>query len=127
MMSTPTSPKTVPTAFIVPSKPEAEVKASIESLLQKRFETQPHIKTAGSCFKALPDGTPAWKLIEVAGLRGAKAGGVEISEKHANFLLNTDKGTFQDVLSLAKIIKERVPQIAGIEMRLYGEDGTIAS
>jgi UDP-N-acetylmuramate dehydrogenase len=73
----------------LPSKPEADVKAEVERLLKKRFETQPHIKTAGSCFKALPDGTPAWKLIEAAGLRGHKIGGVQIAEKHANFLIPT--------------------------------------
>ncbi len=112
-------------AMTVPSRPEAEIKADVESLLKKRFETQPHIKTAGSCFKALPDGTPAWKLIEAAGLRGKKIGGVQISEKHANFLLNVDKATFKDVTEITELIKKDVPQIAGIEMRLYGENGKI--
>lgn len=109
----------------VPSKPEAEVKATVEELLKKRFETQPHIKTAGSCFKALPDGTPAWKLIEAAGLRGKKVGGVQISEKHANFLLNVEKATFKDAIEITELIKKEVPQIAAVEMRFYGEDGII--
>lgn len=111
----------------VPVKPEAEVKAEIERLLQKRFETQPHLKTAGSCFKALSDGTPAWKLVEAAGLRGKRIGGVQISKKHANFLLNVDKGTFADVRGIASLIRTEVPQIAGIEMRLYGEDGKLVA
>jgi len=109
----------------VPSRPEAEVKAEVERLLKKRIETQPHLKTAGSCFKALPDGTPAWKLIDAAGLRGTTIGGVQIAEKHANFLLNVNKGTFQDALAVTKLIREKVPQIAGIEMRFYGEDGVL--
>ncbi len=109
----------------LPARPEAEVKADVERLLQKRIETQPHLKTAGSCFKALPDGTPAWTLIDAAGLRGFKTGGVQIAEKHANFLLNVGQGTFQDALALTQEIRKRVPQIAGIEMRLYGEDGSL--
>ncbi len=109
----------------IPSRPAADVKAEIERLIKKRIETQPHIKTAGSCFKALPDGTPAWQLIEKAGLRGKKIGGIQISEKHANFLLNVEKGTFTDALAITKLIRENVPQIAGIEMRFYGEDGRI--
>lgn len=111
----------------VPSRPGAEVKTEVERLLQKRFETQPHLKTAGSCFKALPDGTPAWQLIDKAGLRGTKIGGIQIAEKHANFLLNIEKGTFDDVLKITALVKEKVPEIAGIEMRLFGDDGRIAS
>ncbi len=111
----------------VPSRPAAEVKAEIERLLKKRIETQPHLKTAGSCFKSLPDGTPAWKLIDQAGLRGTKIGGIQISEKHANFLLNVEKGTFEDAVNATKIIRKKVPQIAGIEMRFFGGDGGIAA
>ncbi len=111
----------------VPSRPAADVKAEVGALLKKRIETQPHLKTAGSCFKALPDGTPAWKLIDAAGLRGTRVGGIEISQKHANFLLNVDKGTFEDALNATKLIRDKIPQIAGIEMRFYGNDGKLAA
>jgi len=108
-----------------PERSEAEVKAEIEHLLKKRMETQPHMKTAGSCFKALPDGTPAWKLIEAAGMRGQQFGDVQISEKHANFLLNVGKASFQDILSATRAVRHRVPEISAIEMRLYGNEGKI--
>lgn len=124
---TPTPPLIWAVDLEVPSRPEADVKAEVEKLLKRRFETQPHIKTAGSCFKALSDGTPAWKLIDAAGLRGHKEGGVQIAEKHANFLLNVEKGTFADVVRLTDLVKKKVPQIAEIEMRLYGEDGRIVA
>jgi UDP-N-acetylmuramate dehydrogenase len=110
-----------------PSKPGAEVHDEVERLLKKRIETQPHIKTAGSCFKALPDGTPAWKLIDAAGLRGKQIGGVQIAEKHANFLLNVNQGTFEDAMNVTKMIRDAVPQIAGIEMRFYGENGKLVA
>ncbi|NOS67272.1 MAG: UDP-N-acetylmuramate dehydrogenase [Candidatus Peribacteraceae bacterium] len=111
----------------IPTRSEPEVKAEIERLINKRIETQPHIKTAGSCFKSLPDGTPAWQLIEKAGLRGTKIGGIQISEKHANFLLNVEKGTFEDALAMTNLIQKQVPQISGIEMRLFASDGRIAA
>lgn len=109
----------------VPSRPAAEVKAEVEALLQRRIETQPHLKTAGSAFKSLPDGTPAWKLIDEAGLRGARIGDLEISTKHCNFFTNAGKATFDDVLKMTALIREKVPRIEGIEMRLYGHDGKI--
>lgn len=109
----------------IPTRPAGEVKAEIERLIKKRIETQPHLKTAGSCFKSLPDGTPAWQLIDKAGLRGTKIGGVQISEKHANFLLNVEKGTFEDAVKMSELIREKIPEIAGVEMRFYGENGLL--
>lgn len=113
------------TTLRVPKRPAAQVKADIEKLLQRRLETQPHIKTAGSCFKSLPDGTPAWQLIDEAGLRNLRVGNISISEKHANFLINNGNGTFEDILSMAQEVKAAVPRLPHIEMRLYGEDGHI--
>ncbi len=115
------------TTLTLPSRPQAEIMAEVERLLQKRIATQPHLKTAGSCFKATSDGTPAWQWIDKAGLRGQKVGEIQISEKHANFLLNTDRGSFVDLVALTKKIRAAVPAIVGIEMRLYGEDGKIVA
>ncbi|MBI5156027.1 FAD-binding protein [Candidatus Peregrinibacteria bacterium] len=108
-----------------PPRPKVEVLTEVEHLLKKRFETQIHGKTAGSCFKSLPDGTSAWQLIDAAGLRGLRCGDVQISEKHANFLLNAGTGTFRDVLSVIGTVREKEPRLAEIEMRLYGKDGCI--
>lgn len=111
----------------VPQRPTDEVQAEVQRLLQRRLDTQPHVKTAGSCFKALPDGTPAWKLVDAAGLRGKTIGGIQIAEKHANFLLNVGNATFADTLEMTALIRRSVPQIAGIEMRLYGNDGQLVA
>lgn len=107
----------------IPSRPSSEVKAEIESLLKKRIETQPHIKTAGSCFKAVGK-TPAWKLIDAAGLRGFKVGDVEIAQKHANFLLNTGRATFEDVVTLVKNVKKAMKEELDVEMRFIEDDGS---
>jgi UDP-N-acetylenolpyruvoylglucosamine reductase len=50
-----------------------------------------------------------------------------VSEKHANFLLNINRGTFADTLEIVRRIRETAPQIAGIEMRLYDEHGKLAA
>lgn len=109
----------------VPSRPQAEVEAEVQRLLQKRIETQPHLKTAGSCFKTVGD-TPAWKLIDAVGLRGHTIGGVEIAEKHANFLLNKGGATYEDAKAIVNLAREKVAEHLEVEMRFIEPDGTLA-
>jgi len=108
--------------LIVPRGDPDTIKANIQTLLQKRIETQPHVRTAGSCFKAVGD-TPAWKLIDAAGLRGLKVGDIEISPKHANFLISGENPTFSDAMEVITRVKKAVPEGLEVEMRCYGEDG----
>jgi len=108
----------------VPSRESHEIKADIESLLQKRIETQPHVKTAGSCFLSIDKETPAWKLIDEAGLRGEKVGGIRISEKHANFLINEGEATFEDAKAAVKKVEDAVEKPLQVEMRFVQEDGS---
>src|SRR3989344_765384 len=109
--------------FAAPAGDPDAIRQNIERLLQKRIETQPHTKTAGSCFKAV-GGTPAWQLIDAAGLRGNKIGNVQISEKHANFLINEGGATFADTVALIEKVKGSVEEPLEVEMRLIREDGT---
>ena len=107
----------------IPKRAAQEIQADVEHMLQKRMKTQPHRKTAGSVFKAVGE-TPAWKLIDAAGLRGKKFGGIEISQKHANFFLNDGSGTFADVHTAIQTVKESVDEPLAVEMRLIKEDGS---
>ena len=107
-----------------PPRPEADVQANITALLRKKIETQPQRLTAGSCFKAV-GGTPAWQLIDGAKMKGFIVGGVQISEKHANFLINTGTGTFKDVMGLITAVRAKVPALQDIEMRLIGKEGRV--
>jgi len=112
--------------FTPPKKDPAEIEAEIKKLLQHRKDAQFFGRTAGSCFKGLTDGTPAWKLIDAAGLRGFKSGGIQISEKHANFLFNFEnKGTYADAVSVVETVQSKVPQLEGVEMRFVEADGTV--
>lgn len=108
----------------IPSRPAMEIEEEVQRLLMKRIETQPHVKTAGSCFKAVQE-TPAWKLIDAAGLRGYSVGEVQIAEKHANFLLNTGKATFDDAVTLVRNVKGAVAEPLDVEMRFIGNDGSL--
>ncbi len=108
----------------VPSLPHAHVEEKIQTLLKRRIETQPHVKTAGSCFKAVGE-TPAWKLIDAVGLRGYQVGDVQIAEKHANFLLNTGKATFEDAVKIVNDVKAKITNDLEVEMRFIREDGSL--
>ncbi len=99
------------------------INATISAMLKKRAESQVAARTAGSCFKAAGD-VPAWKLIDAAGLRGLTVGGIQISPKHANFLVNPeDKGTFADAVKIVEKVKNTINVSLEVEMRFVGEDG----
>ncbi|MBB34514.1 MAG: UDP-N-acetylenolpyruvoylglucosamine reductase [Hirschia sp.] len=105
-----------------PDKPEA-VRERIEALKARREEAQPiRDKTGGSTF-ANPDppGTPdqrkCWKLIDEAGMRGARRGGAQVSEKHCNFLINTGDATAADIEGLGEDVRAKVKETSGVDLR----------
>jgi UDP-N-acetylmuramate dehydrogenase len=79
---------------------------------------------AGSFFRN-PEGTQAWRLIEDAGLSGYRVGGAQVSEEHANFLVNRGGAKAADFIELGGIIKARVKESSGItleeEVRIVGD------
>ena len=89
----------------------------------RRAETQPiKDKTGGSTF-ANPDppGTKkarsGWKLIDKAGCRGLRVGGAMVSEKHCNFLINTGDATAADIEALGELVRARVLNVTGVDLR----------
>ena len=75
-------------------------------------------KSTGCIFRNPSEGPSAGQLIEAAGLKGVRCGGAQISEKHANFIVNPQKtATTQDVLSLSHLIRETVQAKAGVLLR----------
>ena len=80
--------------------------------------------SAGSFFKN-PSGDQAWRLIDQAGLRGMAVGGAQVSEAHANFLINRGGARAADFLTLAALVKLRVKETCGVELeeevRVVGE------
>ena len=80
-----------------------------------RATHQPQGLTTGSFFKN-PYPQHAGKLLDEAGLKGVSRGGVSLSEKHANFVINDGTGTAKDVISLTEFAKETVKIKFGIEL-----------
>lgn len=83
--------------------------------MTRRREKQPQGYCCGSVFKN-PPGDHAGRLIEACGLKGLRHGGAIISPMHANFIMNEDKASFDDILSLIQRTKEAVRQRFGIEL-----------
>lgn len=95
-----------------------DILKTISELLTRRSQTQPAgTWNAGSVFKN-PPGDSAGRLIDACGLKGLAFGGAKISEKHANFIVNTGSATASDVRSLITIIHERVQDRFGISLEL---------
>ena len=91
----------------------------------KRKQAQPlNFKSAGSIFKNPKDGPAAGFLIDNVGLKGLRIGGAEISQKHANFIVNHGNAMANDVLELIKIIKKEVYKkykiLLDLEIKLLG-------
>jgi UDP-N-acetylmuramate dehydrogenase len=83
---------------------------------EAREQSQPiRAKTGGSTF-ANPPGHKAWQLIDEAGCRGIRRGGAMISDKHANFLINTGEATAADIEGLGEEVRARVLAKTGITL-----------
>jgi len=76
-------------------------------MFKKMRSNQPSTPSAGSCFKN-PLGDYAGRLIEAVGLKGKRAGDMEFSNVHANFLVNHGNGTFDDAIFLIQEVQIRV-------------------
>jgi UDP-N-acetylmuramate dehydrogenase len=88
--------------------------AEMDRIAAAREESQPlRSKTGGSTFKN-PEGDKAWRLVDAAGCRGLKLGGAQVSEKHANFLINTGDATSADIEGLGEEVRRRVCESQGV-------------
>jgi UDP-N-acetylmuramate dehydrogenase len=97
------------------------ITARMASITAKREGSQPiREKTGGSTFKnpLAPNGDKlsTWMLVDEAGLRGHKRGGAQVSEKHANFLINTGAATAADIEGLGEEVRAAVKAKHGVEL-----------
>lgn len=116
-------------ALLTPPKGDPEtLEATMTEQLAKRDASQPtRDRTAGSTFRnpagysstgAADDShdMKAWKLIEGAGMRGARRGGAVMNEKHPNFLTNADGATAEDLEALGEEVRKRVYETSGLTL-----------
>lgn len=108
-------------------RPQAaeEAVARLESWLRTRAESQPLGPPSSGCIFRNPDGDYAGRLIEAAGAIGLRVGGAVVSDRHANYILNSGGATARDVLALIDAVRARVRDDAGAdlatEIKMLGE------
>jgi UDP-N-acetylmuramate dehydrogenase len=108
------------TFHLAPADPDT-IKARLDEIRHWRQEHQPlGLPSAGSVFRN-PAGDSGGRLIEAAGLKGLRMGGATVSEKHANFIVNDQKGTAADVRRLAEHVRAEVLARHGVELALEVE------
>ncbi len=95
-----------------------EIEDLISKRRIKRIENQPlEFPSAGSVFRN-PEGMYAGELIEKCGLKGYKIGDAMISDKHANFIVNTGNAKGSEIIELIKLIKQKVLETYNVELIL---------
>ncbi|MCD7847243.1 MAG: UDP-N-acetylmuramate dehydrogenase [Oscillospiraceae bacterium] len=95
---------------------KSAIKARMDELIARRKSRQPlEYPSAGSTFKR-PEGTYAGLVIEESGLKGYSIGGAKVSDKHANFVINTGDATAADVMNLISHIKKTVFAKTGYQL-----------
>ena len=104
-----------------PDAPDA-IAARMAEIIAKREASQPiREKTGGSTFKnpygANGEKLSAWKLVDEAGMRGYRRGGAQVSEKHANFLINTGEASAADIEGLGEDVRAAVKAKSGVELQ----------
>lgn len=102
-----------------------DIKRLMDDLTLQRETKQPlEYPSCGSVFQR-PPGNFAGKLIQEAGLQGKRIGGVEVSKKHAGFMVNVDNGTASDYEALIEHVQDEVKKQFGVELnrevRIIGE------
>lgn len=110
-------------AFSLTKSSAAAIQRTIKDFQTRRTETQPRILSAGSVF-ANPPGDFSGRLLESAGAKGLRRGAAEISQQHANFIVNHGGATARDVFELMvaarNLVAERFGVVLQAEIELVG-------
>jgi UDP-N-acetylmuramate dehydrogenase len=103
------------------------IAGNMDQMLSERKTTQPLSSRSSGCIFKNPPNTSAGLLIDKAGCKGMSVGAVEVSDIHANFMVNLGGHSAQDLLSLIAQVRKRVFQVHKIELepevRILGEQG----
>jgi UDP-N-acetylmuramate dehydrogenase len=106
-----------------------QVEKRYQQVLASKRRSQPLGAASAGCIFRNPPGDFAGRLIEAAGCKGWRCGGAEVSEQHANFIINTGQARAADVVTLIQRVRERVAACSGIwlelEIEMMGEPGEV--
>lgn len=95
-----------------------EARREVETYLESRRASQPIGESSAGCIFRNPAGRSAGHLIDQAGLKGASVGGAQVSQVHANFIVNTGGATAREILDLVATVRRRVEAVHGIQLEL---------
>lgn len=94
----------------------SQVQAQIVRMRQKKTETQPLSARSAGCV-LFNEKVSVSRLVDLAGLKGFKLGGAQVSEKHAGFVINLDKATSKDIYLLIRYVKNTLREKFGINAK----------
>jgi UDP-N-acetylmuramate dehydrogenase len=100
----------------LPSKPYREILQGIRICNEKRRSSQPLGQKSAGCIFKNPPGASAGRMIDELGLKGHSVGDARVSDRHANFFVNTGHATAKDMLALMADVRERVHTAFGVNL-----------
>ena len=103
-------------AFELPSVTSARLKATMSEKMRRRRSVQPTGKPSAGCVFKNPPGISAGILIDRSGMKGLRIGDAEISEKHANWIVNRGNARASDILALIETMEKRVAEQFGVRL-----------
>ena len=106
--------------LVLEKENKEDIILKMKEYTKKRLSSQPSGFSAGSVFRN-PDGDKAGRLIEEAGLKGVHINDAVVSNKHANFIINTNNAKAEDVILLIDFIKDKVKREYGIDLECEQE------
>ncbi len=100
----------------LPSKPYREIIEGIRVCNEKRRASQPMNQKSAGCIFKNPPGASAGRMIDELGLKGHCVGDARVSDRHANFFINSGRANSAEMLALIAEVRERVRQTFGVEL-----------
>ena len=100
----------------LPSKPYREILQGIRICNEKRRSSQPLGQKSAGCIFKNPLGASAGRMIDELGLKGLSVGDARVSERHANFFVNSGKASAKQMLALIADVRERVHRAYGVSL-----------
>jgi UDP-N-acetylmuramate dehydrogenase len=100
----------------LPSKPYPEILQGIRICNEKRRASQPLGQKSAGCIFKNPSGASAGRMIDELGLKGFSVGDARVSDRHANFFVNSGRASAADMLRLIGDVRERVEQAYGVTL-----------
>jgi UDP-N-acetylmuramate dehydrogenase len=100
----------------LPSKPYKEILQGIRICNEKRRSSQPLGQKSAGCIFKNPPAASAGRMIDDLGLKGLSVGDARVSDRHANFFVNSGKASAKDMLALISVVRERVHSAFSVEL-----------